>query len=636
MTSATGPSEWVAARYLSFDDFVVDTVERQLYRETEPLHLTPRAFDLLLVFVQRPTELLTREELLEAVWPERIVEDANLTQTVFLLRKVLGDDGEGRRFLVTEPGRGYRFVREVVASENGDAPRELSGAPAEAHTVPVTSRRSSALWALGASLGLLVLFLLVTNRIEDPRPATEFDSVAILPFLDLSTNESSPLGLGFADAVASHLAAEIPGLAVRRSPTVIDYGAAGARPEEIGERLGVDALIHGTVVRIDDEVHVSVQLTGAQEGTTVWAASFEQPEDDLFAFQTRVAERVLRAFVSGSRRFRRPEGETLRGTENPTAYERMMEGQFQLAQRTGQGTDLARASFARALDADPGYAEAWAELSTADLLLIFYGTGDESARERCTRARQAATRALELRPDLAAPNTTLGMIELHCRYDYVTAEDHFRRGIALDPQSSRAHHWYSLFATALGDRDRAASLLDQAHRLDPLSLIVRSSMAGAELARGSHEEALRHIYSILSIDPHFGRAHLVRGLVLEQMGRYDEARASLNTAQEILGPTDEVRAASAHLEIRRGGNPAEIERSVRTIESPMHRAVVAAAHDEGAAIELLLEAVEARELWVWQLREDPRFHSLRSHPDFGRVEEVLGLDLTPSAPVAAP
>lgn len=487
-------------RYLAFGEFRVDTLRRKLYRGAEPVRVTGRIFDLLMAFLRRPGRSLSRSELLDEVWAGCIVEDANLTQSVFVLRRILGGEAGGQEYILTESGVGYRFVREVEV-----LPEAPGGSP-PGEPRPLRSRKRRARLLAGVSIVLA--------------------------------------GVGLAAYLVSS----------RTAPPA-------------GPRAG------------------------------------------------RVAPALVERELAGL------------GTASFRAYDQLVRGQYHLAARNGRSLMRARDAFAAALEEDPAFAQAWAGLAQAEFLLGLYWLDDFPTRERYRRSEDAARRALAADPALPEAHLVLGMLALHYRYDPGASARHFEKALALAPKLARAHHWYAFHLLSQGRYDEALDRLGRARELDPLSLIVRSAEAAFATYGGRYEEAIVLCDAILEVDEDFGRAHINRGLALEQLGRTAEAEASFRRARQLLGATDEVTSALAHLAWSAGrtARGEELTAALRDASPYLLAVALAGQNETEAAVRAMERAVERREVMVWTLELDPRFEGLRRHPEYPALLETLHL-----------
>ncbi len=573
MTPAADPAR--RSRFLAFAGFRVDTLGRKLYRGAEAVRVTPRIFDLLLAFLERPGAVLTRDELLDAVWGESIVEDANLTQSVFVLRRILGDDAQDQAFIVTESGVGYRFVREVRAVEPAAA-GGVAGPDPDRRPRP---RRRAAL-RLGLAAGALAaaalaaVLLRPAGRSAPPPPDPgELRTLAVLPFEVPAGTASPAAGLALARALAPRLAQRY---AVAPLGTVLDYLRPQADPADLGRRLRVDAVLTGALRRDGDTARAEVRLISSRDGATLRTWSFGAPAgSEPGQLQDAVVSGVMASLAPGIGPA--TDGPPDLGTASFRAYEQVVMGLYQLSRRDAAGLTAAQASFAAALDEDPGYAAAWSGLADAEFLLGTYWLGELPARERFRRADDAAKHALAIDPGLPEPHLILGMLALQWALDPAAAGRHFQRALELGPELAQTHHWAAFFLLAEGRPEAARSRLARARELDPLSLIVRSAEAAFAFYAGRYEEAVATCDRVLEVQDGFGRAHLTRGLALEQLGRFAAADAALRRAAQSLGETDEVRSARAHLAGAAGQTRLWRERTAQLADaSPYLRAVALA------------------------------------------------------------
>jgi len=239
--------------FYEFGPFRIDMERYLLLRDGEPISLSPKVFETLLFLVQNRGRVGKKDEIINSVWPDTFVEESNLAQNVFLLRKALGEEKNEHRYIVTIPGVGYRFVAPVREFDSTNVTGETSN-----------------------------------NR---------FSSIAVLPFKDLlSDNEDKFLGPGLADALIMRLSS-IRDLKVRPTASVLRYAALKEDPLQIGRDLNVDALLDGVYQREPEKIRVSVQLVSVKDGVTVWAAKFDEKLTDIFAIQDSIADQVIRSLA---------------------------------------------------------------------------------------------------------------------------------------------------------------------------------------------------------------------------------------------------------------------------------------------------------------------------------------------------
>lgn len=603
----------------AFADFRVDLADRRLYHLDDPVHLTPRVFALLRAFLERPGVIWTREELIDRVWQGRFVEDASLTQAVFVLRRALEDDVESRRIIVTESGVGYRFIAPIRWDDGDDLP------PVVANERERGDRNwSQWLLRLVLALGVLTALIVVSRfAVENEHPAIkmeEIDSLAVLPFVDLSTNEPSATGLAISDALVGALSGS-GSIVVRPMPTVLSYYEPDQLPQQVGSRLRVDGVLVGTLLRADGKLSARAQLVETNRGRTLWTASVTPASSRPVALKRELVEAVVRALLPNAPANMVEHGDSVRSTDSFEAYERSALGHYWLTHRDARNLIRARDAFQQAVDMDPGYVDAIEGLADAECLLGFYQAGTRDSHEHYRRAKRYAQAAIGIDPTSVNAHTVLGMYYLQVEHDQVAAQAAFEQAIRLGPDSARSYHWYSWYLLTIGEAELAARSLERAFELDPLSLIIRSARGMLSYYRGHYEESLHHLDMALAIRDDFGRGHLNRGLALEQLGRTEGAQEALQRARDLLGPTPEVEAAVAHLMFTTG-RAGEGSTLVRTLEAQaapdVYMAIAVVVDDAQRSLDLLELAFDNRRMWPW-LVQDPRLSVLRGMERFERL-----------------
>lgn len=472
-----------------FDGFRVDPVRRMLIGpDGQPVRLKPKVFDTLLYLVQHPHELLDKRTLLKAVWPNVVVEENNLNQAISTLRRVLGERPEDHRFILTEPGRGYRFVATVHRHTQ------------EPGVVPVRKgHRIGWLFAAAAVLAvaLLAVGMLVFLHQRDLR------SIAVLPFENLSAEEEHGL---FVKAIHGDILtqlAKIRTLKVISRTSVMQYEAPTRNLREIGQQLGAATVLEGTVQRAADSVHINVQLFEAETGELLWSESYDREPTvgNIFAIQTDIAGSIAKALQATLTptelgRLSRPP------TQNTKAYEFYLSGR-----EYERGSDLLRdlpaavRQFERAVEADPEFALALAYLSITNTHM--YMTMDHTDGRR-DLAYSAVQRALELEPDL--PEAHLAMAWYHRDSESALRE------LAIAEQAVPGNVDV-LFARGviykrIGQWQQAIQSWERAIDLDPRNANLLRQHASTFMLLRDYARAEHYLDRVLEIAPDGVQAHL--------------------------------------------------------------------------------------------------------------------------------
>ena len=486
----------------TFASFRLDVEERGLFQHGRRVALTPKAFDTLLVLVERHGRLVTKDELFKAVWPDAFVEENNLAQHISALRRVLAADPQAP-VIETVPKRGYRFAGDVVVSDvrTEAAPPsvpvetllpEAPRTPAE----PAAGPRAWTGWGWPVGFAVLVGIALVALARQVSLPegrdeAAGVTRIAVLPFSNLGAAGDDTFVAGLTEEIASRLGG-LQQLAVRSSTTIAGYDRTGKTAREIGADLGVRYFVEGSVRWATDvggaRVRVTPRLVRASDDTTVWTHPYDAPLVDLLGVQTDIAHQITSALqVAIDARERR--ALSARPTEDTEAYMAYLNG-LAFAQQGWSdtaSTAQARAWMEKAVARDPRFALAWSLL--ARILARQYTSGASRSPEVRISADRAAKTALALAPDL--PDAHLAMAEILIRdRDYDNAEQQLELVRTALPQSSDAWRMTGVIMERGGRwRDGRTAYL-RAFDLDPASLA--DTLAQHYLHMRQYDEARRY------------------------------------------------------------------------------------------------------------------------------------------------
>ena len=458
------------AHLYEFGDFRLDTAKRvlrQLDGTTVPV--TPRVFETLLYMVEHHDTVLDKERLMEAVWPDSIVEENNLSQNISTLRRIFCETPGSHSYIVTVPGRGYRFVAQVrEQTDNGSATVEAEEAtgptsPENGAEAATGKDRQQSPGKTGGLLALAVLGVIALtaaflargpsvrwpekHKIAKAPPApssgTMTDivrSIAVLPFENLSGN---PENAYFTDGIQEEILmrlAKIADLKVVSRTSTVRYKRSPENLREIATQLGVANVLEGSVQRTADRVHVNVQLIKAASDTHLWAEAYDRKLTDIFAVESEIAKTIadtLQAKLTGSER----NAIAAQPTENTEAYQLYLRGRYLWNRRTGENLKKALAYFEQAAEKDLHYALAYAGMADSCVLIPIYAAG--TPQDYLPRARAGAQKAVELDDTLAEAHTSLAYVFF---YDFDNAQSvkEFERAISLNPNYAMAHLWYGL------------------------------------------------------------------------------------------------------------------------------------------------------------------------------------------------
>jgi TolB-like protein/DNA-binding winged helix-turn-helix (wHTH) protein/Flp pilus assembly protein TadD len=568
----------VQERYLQeryeFGPFRLDPAEHTLLRGDQVVALTPKAFETLALLVRSGGHLVRKEELLERVWRDTIVEEGNLNVIIHTLRKALGDEPRESKYIETVAKCGYRFVAEVRKAGELEETSEVitaslpdniwkpssyqqqvaaSPLASPSHSPPAHDRRRLVIFGASVLVVAFAATFLFVWRSNHPPKATvaalpaPVRSIAVLPFRVLSSEKGDEyLSLGLADALITSLS-QTRQVIVRQTEAVAKYQNTGKDPLEAGREQGVDAVLEGQVQRIGDRVRVTARLVRTSDGTSLWADRFEEKFTNIFAVEDAVAEKVARTTIVAMKGAGEATTERLtkRYTENNEAYEAYLKGRYMWNRRTVDSLQKALSYFQQAIRLDPNYSLAYVGLADTYTLLSFFTLA--APNDAFPKAKVAAEKALTIDSTLVEAYTALGQYKAYYEWDWNGAEDQFQKGIALNPNYPLLHHWRSLNLIAMGRMDEARAAMRRALELDPLLLVTNVNLGRIDYYEGRYDQAIKQYQRALELDKDFMRTHLRLGLAYVQQGRYHEALLEYNKALEIAGDTPQIRAHIAHV-----------------------------------------------------------------------------------------
>ncbi len=512
-----------------FGTFEVDLCASELRRNGIKLKVQSQPFEVLALLLRRPGEIVTREELQQALWPSGTFVDFEhgLATAVNKAREALGDSSATPRFIETIPRRGYRFIAPVTT-----APRESPGpalpAPPPAPPSAWSRRIRTFVFAgAGAAVAGLALVLGLPHR----PPPRQIQSLAVLPLENLS---GDPAQEYFADGMTDELIANLSKISQMRviSRTSVGRYKRTKKPlPEIARELDVEAVIEGTVLRSGNRVRITAQLIEAEKEKHLWAQSFERDLSDVLALQYDVARAIaveIRAKLAAGDLTRPSKA----GTVNPRAHDLYLQGRYYWQLRTREGEQKGLEYFLQAVAADPGYAQAYA--GVADSYLVLGAHGNLPEAEAYPKAREAARMALQIDENLAEAHTSLGWMKAHVDWDWPGSEREFRRAIDLERNYPTAHHWYSHYLAAVGRVDESLAEIRRAHELDPFEVNIDVWLGTILYYSRRYDESIARRQKTIELYPHTAQSMLENiSTTLGQQGKLNAAVEGKLTALRL-------------------------------------------------------------------------------------------------------
>lgn len=602
--------------FYEFGHFRVDPSLRLLLRDGQPVPLQPKAFETLLVLIENNEKTVLKNDLMKALWPDSFVEESNLSQNVFVLRKALGDNGNESRYIVTLPGKGYRFAAKVIeVSEKGadgvtvPALPPLLSEPAQPQH-PLFRYRS----VLPVVTGLLTLILLVAFSYRMWVRPEGLDSIAVLPFLNLSPDPAKQyVSDGVTEELTTELA-QLPRLRVAARTSAFQFRGQAEDVRAIGRKLDVTTVLEGSVNENDDQVRITAQLVSTRDGYHIWSQAYDGTKNDMQALERRAFRDVSAALLlpvpeDVQRRL------SARDTQNAQAHDLYLRARFLWNQR--QYRDNLEQSIAllhRAIATDPNYALAYAALADAYAVKAV----NDGIAEPAALARTAANRALELDPTLAEPHAALGLVESQADWNFAQAEQEFQKAIALVPDYAPAHHWRGQNLTILERFPEAEQELRRAQILDPTSLMITDGLAENYFYWRRYDEAAEQARAMLALEPRHTSAIFIMGWVETQKGMYKQALAGYQQLDPSLIVWQEKGIGATYAAAGDKEKALKIEANLEARSAPATyiAPIYAALGDKEKALSWLEEGYRMRDPGMVYLRLDPRYDNLRSDPRY--------------------
>ena len=476
-------------RWFQFGAFAADLRTGRLTKNGRRVRLQEQPFRLLAVLLARAGELVTREELHAALWPQTTVDfDHGLNKAISKIREALGDSVPSPRFVETVARRGYRFLTEVT-----------------------TVREAS-----------------------PDRSSQEINSLAVLPLLNLSGDTSQDY---FADGMTEALIADlgqIRALHVISRTSAMAYKGSRKPLPEIGRELGVRAVVEGSVTRFGDQVRITAQLIEVPADRHIWAHSYTEELGNALVLQSNVAREIAQQIEAA---LTPPEQLALAKPQavEPEALAEYFKGRYFWNKRTSDGLRAAIACFERAIERDPSFAAAHSGLADAYALAGDWEYGVLAPQKAFIKAQAEATKALALDDGLAEAHTSLAFALDLYGWDWEAARREYVRAIEINPGYATAHLWYAWHLMIMGQISEGISELRKAESLDPLSAIIGAELAEALCIARRYDESVAQSRKTLEIDPNFAVTHYGLGKALMQKQMHDAAIVAFRRAIDLGG-----------------------------------------------------------------------------------------------------
>jgi Predicted integral membrane protein len=582
-----------------FDRFLVNEVERLLLRDGEVVPLTTKVFDILLTLIRSSGRLVRKNTLLNEIWPDAFVEEANLSVNIASLRKALGEGPAEHRYIETIPKLGYRFVASVLRL---DANSDCANA-GKARTTSVTWR--------------------------EIKSAEPFQSLVVLPFENVSDDPNSAyLADGLAESIMNNLS-QLGDLRVVGRNTAFRY-RGNVDSLTVGRELGVDSVLSGRVLRLAERIVIRTDLVETGDGWQIWGKQYHRKLSDVLSVQDEISREIckgLRFQLSLAERQKL----TKRHTDNVAAYRLYLKGRYHWSKYNQEGLRKAIECFKQAIETDPTYALAYAGLADC-----YYRLSNVYAptREAMPRAKAAALKALEIDPNVSETHCVLGVIKLCYELDWAGAEAEFRKAIEINPNDSIAHQRFALYFDLLGRFDEARRELEMALKIDPLSPQLYSSFGAMFFLARDYKSAIGEVQKALELDGKHIPSLYLMGRIHEGLGQTEQA---ISVFKKILAlnETPMFLAVLGHA-YALAGDERQARHVLAKLEKPSPGSYVSAYSkalinvalgDTDLAFEQMEQAYEDRSEMITMLKVDPALDIVRSDLRFAKLLRRVGLGM---------
>jgi TolB-like protein/Flp pilus assembly protein TadD len=568
-----------------FDAFEVDLRVGELRKQGVKIKLQEQPLQILAMLLERPGEVVTREELRNRLWPaDTFVDfDHSLNKAINKLREALGDSAENPHFVETLPRRGYRFLASIDGAQEAISKR-------------------------GNPIDSIAVFALAN---PNPDPDMEY------------------LAVGIPGSII-HSLSQIPGLRVIAWNSVAQNKDREEDPLTIGRSVGARAVLIGRIWQRGNKLRLHVDLLDTANGEELWGNQYDRDLTEVFSVQDEISHEVsqrLRLKMTGEAESRLKK----RYTENIEAYQLYVRARRWCEKRSAEGFRRGTEYLSQAIQMDPNYALAHAELAQCISVPCYYGSVDPNVAY--PKARVAALRALEIDPNLAEGHEVLATILKNYDWNWTGAEEEYKRAIELNPNYATAHYHYSYFLAEIGRFEEAIHEATEALSRDPMSALLNAGLAFVLLHARKLERCIEQALTAAEVDPNMTLCYMTLGVVYEQQGKYREAIEAYEKCIALGGAVAFSKAFIGHVHGKSGEREKawdelrELQELSKTRYIPSIALVIVydGLGERELAIESLRKAYENRETNLIMIKVWPHFDNLRDDPRFQEIERRVGL-----------
>ena len=639
---------------ISFRPFELRLRSGELRRDGVTIKLAPQPFKVLWLLAENADQLVTRKEIQEKIWgQDTFVDfDKGLNLCIAQIREALGDDAQSPRFIETLPRRGYRFIAQIERAGAGSGVLSDPSRYRSALALPQPGADQTPTEAAGPSGNLMstrravigssiVLLLATTTTIiyflnkpgSTSRGSATKSVLLVLPFENLTNDPAQDY---FSDGLTEEMITTLGSLQPKRlgviaRTTALTYKNSGKDIRQIGRELGVNYVLEGSVRREGGHLRITSQLIQVDDQTHLWADAYDRDETDILGIQREVASKVAASLSLELLPGSYSEVAAANMTK-PEAYDAYLKGRYLITKDTLQDLERSIPYFDKAIAEDPNFAPAYAAKVEA-LVLIADWTGTIAYADS-PKARAAALKAIELNPAYAEAYAALGSVSFWLDWNWREAEANLRRALELNPNNPLTRIRYGEYLLARGKAAEGTAEIDEALKLDPVSLLTTGLAAFAHLHAGNYDHAISLSKRMLELEPKSPAAHECLYRAYLGQGKYADAVGIRREGMILSG------AEEKEVEPLTRGNPKDalealFRDDLRQMEESAKRGervwsmylswLYLRSGNKDHAFEWLEKSLSERAPFLVYLNVDPQWESLRSDPRFAHLNRLTAL-----------
>ncbi len=629
--------------YYDFGSFRLNVSNRLLMRNGEHIPLTQKSFEILCFLIRNRNRILRKQEILDEVWSESYVEEANLAQHVYMVRKALKDSGSSSEFIETVPKFGYRFTGEVKESfadavlntptaSFASVSDSTTAIPAlvapyktfTEETLPGSQLFTGARLATAAAAALLaavlVSFLFNYQNFNQVKDLAEVKSISILPFRQIGGEKDEKLGLGLADTLISRLGGK-GSFEVTPTSAIERFSNSTSSPIEIGSELGVDAVLTGTIQKDGDRVRINVQMISVSRKIPIWTDKFDENFSDIFSLQDRISGELAGKLNDS---FGKTEQIPIAfaETRNPEARNAYEKGVYFWKKRTEDDLKTAIGHLEEAVRLDPQFAKAEALLADCLSLAAIYGIDSISPEQAIAKAKISADKAIKLDPSTSQAYSALAVVAQYEK-DAGRAADLLKKAVALDPRNAVAHLRLAWIHAVDENLNEAIAEMKLARDADPESQVIALNLARLLRLDRQTDEALKVGKRAVELDPAMMWTRLILAEIYEQKGMFDESIEELRAVPKSAPEQKTARLLISRV-LAKKGDKTEARKILKDLakteadDAPSYEvaSVLAQLGNKREAFRELRRGNDESLIGFLQLKYDYNLDPLRDNPEY--------------------